>query len=133
MGWRLQLFTAERAGFPWNRIRAGYRCGLYTVLEPVSPTHMTLTSECLELTSYSHFLDETRVYQRESAKNGGKAPPEARLLMGMAGALVTPIGMFIFTFTTYKSVPWIIPILGTVFFGMGIVWVFTSVFTYLVE
>ncbi|KAG7539600.1 hypothetical protein FFLO_03476 [Filobasidium floriforme] len=75
----------------------------------------------------------SRVYQRESAKNGGKAPPEARLLMGMAGALVTPIGMFIFTFTTYKSVPWIIPILGTVFFGMGIVWVFTSVFTYLVD
>jgi hypothetical protein len=73
------------------------------------------------------------VYQRESAKNGGKAPPEARLLMGMAGAIVTPIGLFIFTFTTYKSVPWIIPILGTIFFGMGIVWVFTSVFTYLVE
>jgi hypothetical protein len=74
-----------------------------------------------------------RVYQRESAKNGGKAPPEARLLMGMAGAIVTPIGLFIFTFTTYASVPWIIPILGTIFFGMGIVWVFTSVFTYLVE
>jgi hypothetical protein len=53
--------------------------------------------------------------------------------MGMAGAIVTPIGLFIFTFTTYASVPWIIPILGTIFFGMGIVWVFTSVFTYLVE
>lgn len=92
------------------------------------PGHLELTSHYMNVLS-----TKTRVYQRESAKNGGKAPPEARLLMGMAGALVTPIGMFIFTFTTYKSVPWIIPILGTVFFGMGIVWVFTSVFTYLVE
>ena len=75
----------------------------------------------------------TKVYLKESAKHGGKAPPEARLLMGMAGALATPIGMFWFTFTTYKSVHWIVPIIGTMFFGMGTVWVFTSVFTYLVE
>jgi hypothetical protein len=133
MGRSVQLITAERVGFPRNRTRTGDRCGVDTVLEPVSTTYTTLTSERLELTSNARLLGEPRVYQRESAKNGGKAPPEARLLMGMAGALVTPIGMFIFTFTTYKSVPWIIPILGTVFFGMGIVWVFTSVFTYLVE
>lgn len=53
--------------------------------------------------------------------------------MGMAGALVTPIGMFWFAFTTYRGVHWIVPILGTIPFGMGIVWTFSSVFTYLVE
>lgn len=31
-----------------------------------------------------------RVYKKEAAKHGGIAPPESRLLMGMAGA----IGMF---------------------------------------
>lgn len=75
----------------------------------------------------------TRVYRREAAKNGGKAPPESRLIMGMAGALVTPVGMFWFAFTTYRGVHWIVPILGTIPFGMGIVWTFSSVFTYLVD
>jgi hypothetical protein len=43
----LQLVTAKRASFPWNWIRAGYRCSLDTVLEPVS----LIVSECFLLIS----------------------------------------------------------------------------------
>ncbi|KAJ9093715.1 hypothetical protein QFC21_006311 [Naganishia friedmannii] len=75
----------------------------------------------------------SRVYKKEAAKHGGVAPPESRLLMGMAGAIATPIGLFIFAFTTYPNVHWIAPILGSIPFGMGIVWTFSSVFTYLVD
>lgn len=35
-------------------------------------------------------------------------------------------------FTTYRGVPWILPILGSIPFGTGIYFVFDSVFTYLV-
>lgn len=97
----------------------------------------------------------TRLYKKAAATNGGHAPPEARLVMGMAGAIgeslvevlpewivtcgilptvpACPAGMWIFAFTTYRHVHWIWPIIGSIPFGMGTVWTFNSVFTYLVE
>ncbi|KAJ9104070.1 hypothetical protein QFC20_004647 [Naganishia adeliensis] len=64
----------------------------------------------------------SKLYKREAAKHGGIAPPESRLLMGMAGAIATA-----------TNTHWIAPILGSIPFGMGIVWTFSSVFTYLVD
>lgn len=34
-----------------------------------------------------------RVFEREAEKNGGVAPPEARLYMGEIGGVLTPLGM----------------------------------------
>ncbi|KAJ3747863.1 major facilitator superfamily domain-containing protein [Lentinula detonsa] len=73
-----------------------------------------------------------RVYAREAEKNGGVAPPEARLYMGEIGGILTPFGLYFLAFTTYPSVHWIVPIIASVFFGAGIYFVFTCVFTYLV-
>ncbi|KAF8995853.1 major facilitator superfamily domain-containing protein [Cyathus striatus] len=58
-----------------------------------------------------------RFYRRESRKNGGTLPPEARLFMGEIGGVL---------------VPWIVPIIASVPFGTGICFVFISTFTYLV-
>ncbi|EST05577.1 Major facilitator superfamily [Kalmanozyma brasiliensis GHG001] len=63
-------------------------------------------------------------------KGNGVAEPEFRLPVAMVGAICLPIGMFWFAFTTYPSIHWIVPILGTVVFGFGISNIFTSVFTY---
>ncbi|KAF4616014.1 hypothetical protein D9613_011239 [Agrocybe pediades] len=73
-----------------------------------------------------------RLYARTASQNGGLVPPETRLIMGEWGAIVVPIGLFWIAFTTYKHVHWIAPILGSIPFGMGIYFVFTSTFTYLV-
>ncbi|KAJ3729655.1 major facilitator superfamily domain-containing protein [Lentinula raphanica] len=73
-----------------------------------------------------------RVFSREAEKNGGVAPPEARLYMGEIGGILTPLGLYFLAFTTYPSVPWIVPIIASIFFGAGIYFVFTCVFTYLV-
>jgi len=70
--------------------------------------------------------------QRQWEHYGGPPPPETRLYIGMAGAITVPIGLFWFAFTTYPSVHWIVPILGSIPFGCGTIWVFTSVFTFLV-
>ncbi len=40
--------------------------------------------------------------------------------------------LFWLAFTTYRSVPWIVPIIASVPFGSGMFYVYTSVFTYLV-
>ncbi|KAK9236997.1 major facilitator superfamily domain-containing protein [Lipomyces kononenkoae] len=63
----------------------------------------------------------------------GSGRPEFRLPQVMAGAIFTPIGIFWFAFTTYKSVPYIVPIISALPFGLGIILVFSGVFTYLVE
>ena len=62
----------------------------------------------------------------------GAIRPESRLVMGQAGAILIPIGLFWIAFTTYKSVHWIVPIIGSIPLGTGICFAFSSTFTYLV-
>ncbi|KAJ3874792.1 MFS general substrate transporter [Lentinula edodes] len=69
---------------------------------------------------------------RDAKRNGGIAPPESRLYMGEIGAILVPISLFWLSFTTYASVPWVVPIIASIPFGIGLYYVFTAVFTYLV-
>ncbi|KDR77915.1 hypothetical protein GALMADRAFT_244882 [Galerina marginata CBS 339.88] len=73
-----------------------------------------------------------RLYARASEMNDGRVPPETRLIMGEVGGVLVPIGLFWIAFTTYRSVPWVVPIIASVPFGSGIYFVFTSTFSYLV-
>lgn len=72
------------------------------------------------------------IFRRETKKYDGHPPPESRLYMGMVGAILVPIGLFWLAFTTYSSVHWIVPIIACIPFAMGTLFVFTSVFTFLV-
>lgn len=56
----------------------------------------------------------------QAALHGGKAPPEARLPVGMAGAVLVPVGLLWFSLTSFAKMPWIMPLLGTVVFGFGV-------------
>lgn len=49
----------------------------------------------------------------------GSSEPEFRLPPAIMGALLVPIGIFMFGWTTYRSVPWIVPIIGSAIFGAG--------------
>lgn len=82
------------------------------------------------------------------AEYDGKPPPETRLYIGMVGAILFPVGapssfpplrdshsrlgLFWIAFTTYKSVHWSVPMVGSVVFGVGCIYIFTTVFTFLV-
>lgn len=44
---------------------------------------------------------------------------EYRLPPTIAGAFLVPAGLFMFAWTTYSSVHWIVPIIGSTIFGMG--------------
>lgn len=57
----------------------------------------------------------------------GRAPPEARLPFACLGAILLPIGIFWFAWTSTPSVHWISPVLAGVPFGCGMLLVFTSV------
>ena len=72
-----------------------------------------------------------RLTDKELQKHG-TIRPEFRLIMGQVGAVLLPVGLFWIAFTSYRSVHWIVPILGSVPFGMGILYSYTSTLTYLV-
>ncbi|KAL5437111.1 hypothetical protein PMIN05_006455 [Paraphaeosphaeria minitans] len=67
-----------------------------------------------------------RLVQRSEAQGGG-SEPEFRLPATVFGAFLVPLSLFGFGWTTYASVHWI----GL--FGTGVIWVFSGVFTFLVE
>lgn len=64
---------------------------------------------------------------------GHAVEPEARLGAAMVGAIVLPIGLFLFAWTTYPSVHWMLPIIGAMLFSCGLVIVFISLMSYLVD
>ncbi|KAG8947528.1 hypothetical protein FRC04_010709 [Tulasnella sp. 424] len=59
--------------------------------------------------------------------------PEARLLIGMVGAVLVTVGLFWFAFTTPHEIHWIVPMLATVPFGLGVIYAFISIWTFLVH
>ncbi|MCJ1395277.1 hypothetical protein MMC18_008161 [Xylographa bjoerkii] len=80
-----------------------------------------------------------RYYQRlvaqREAQGGepGGAEPEYRLPHAIVGAPLVTIGLFWFGWTTYPSIHWIVPIIGSAVFGTGILLVFSGIFTFLVD
>ena len=58
--------------------------------------------------------------------------PEVRLRPAKVGAIIVPASLYFLAFTTYSSVPWIVPIIASVFLGMGFLMCFSSTFTYLI-
>ncbi|MCJ1309978.1 hypothetical protein MMC25_003639 [Agyrium rufum] len=64
---------------------------------------------------------------------GGEMKPEYRLPMMIPGAVVIPMGLFIYGWTAEKHVFWIAPIIGTALVGLGLIITFMPITTYLVD
>lgn len=63
----------------------------------------------------------------------GASEPEFRLPGVIVGAFLVPGGIFMFGWSTYPWVHWIVPIIGSAIFGAGAILVFTGIFTFLVD
>ena len=59
-----------------------------------------------------------------TAKHGGDPKPEYRLPPMIPGGLCTPIGLFWYGWSAQARVHWIVPIIATVFIGMGMVFIY---------
>ncbi|GAM85273.1 hypothetical protein ANO11243_032770 [Dothideomycetidae sp. 11243] len=59
--------------------------------------------------------------------------PEVRLEGMVAAAICLPIGLFWYGWSAEKRIAWIMPLIGTAWFGLGIIGMFMSVQTYLVD
>ncbi|KAL2207774.1 MFS general substrate transporter [Sarocladium strictum] len=63
----------------------------------------------------------------------GASEPEFRLPPAILGSFFVPIGIFMFGWTSYSSIHWIVPIIGSGIFGAGTILIFTGVLTFLVD
>ncbi|KAH8593985.1 major facilitator superfamily transporter multidrug resistance [Bisporella sp. PMI_857] len=69
----------------------------------------------------------------EKRDQNRRPDPEFRLPPAILGGVLVPVGLFWFGWTTYRNVHWIVPIIGSVFFGTGMLLVFSGIFTFLVD
>ncbi|QDS71980.1 hypothetical protein FKW77_001423 [Venturia effusa] len=76
-----------------------------------------------------------RLVRNYSEEKGieGSSEPEFRLPPTIVGAWIVPISLFGFGWTSFSSVHWIVPIIFSGFFGLGTIFVFSGVFTFLVD
>ncbi|MCJ1313594.1 hypothetical protein MMC25_007273 [Agyrium rufum] len=81
---------------------------------------------------HRYYIRLVKQREEQTGEVGG-SEPEFRLPPAVGGAILVPIGLFWFGWTTYSSVHWIVPIIGSGVFAMGTVLIFSGVFTFLVE
>ena len=66
-------------------------------------------------------MNYLRLLKQREVQGGepGGSEPEYRLPPCIAGAPLVTIGLFWFGWTTFESVHWIVPIIGSAIFGAG--------------
>ncbi|KAL4762605.1 MFS transporter [Aspergillus foveolatus] len=85
------------------------------------------------LFAIAYSIWDNKRYIRAQDENEGFAPPEARLPPCMVASVAIPIGLFWFAWTNYPSIHWMACIAAGVPFGFGMVLVFLSIMSYLID
>ncbi|KAE8144642.1 major facilitator superfamily domain-containing protein [Aspergillus avenaceus] len=78
---------------------------------------------------YGHLEEKHKSKER----TGEEFQPEWRLPPAILGGPFVTMGLFIFSWTIYPHVHWIVPIVGSAFFGAGTILVYSGIFTFLVD
>lgn len=75
------------------------------------------------------------IYQEKLASRLGKmsSTPEGRLAFVCVESILMPAGLFWFGWTSYSSVPWIVPTLALGCATMGIFSIYLATFNYLAD
>ncbi|RDL40094.1 MFS general substrate transporter [Venustampulla echinocandica] len=71
-------------------------------------------------------VSDRTLKSKARVNEGGELKPEYRLPVMVYGAILIPIGLFIYGWTAEKKSMWIIPIIGTGFVGAGMMATFVS-------
>ncbi|OAL36194.1 hypothetical protein AYO20_04608 [Fonsecaea nubica] len=78
-------------------------------------------------------LTSDKIIVRLSNANNGEYQPEMRLTMCLFFAFFVPISFFWYGWSIQAKVHWIVPIIGLLPFGFGMIGIFTSIQTYIID
>ncbi|KAG5643367.1 hypothetical protein DXG03_001015 [Asterophora parasitica] len=81
------------------------------------------------LIAFSLSMYQETLYQKSVAKRG----PEARLHVACFAAILFPVGMFIFAWSSFAHVHWIVQAIGIVVFICAAFIIYLAVFSYLAD
>ncbi|KAN0064882.1 hypothetical protein ACQY0O_001939 [Thecaphora frezii] len=101
-----------------------------------APAHQNTTLLVLlvgGILGYCLNFHQEHLYARQMRIHGGKPPPEARLYYACAGAVLVPVGLFIFAWTGRPSVHPAVPIFGLIIFSTALFLIYLSGFSYLAD
>ncbi|KAH8426311.1 MFS transporter [Aspergillus melleus] len=85
------------------------------------------------MAAVAYSIMDNKRYVKTEANHGGFAPPEARLPPCMIASIAIPVGLFWFAWTNYPSIHWMASIAAGAPFGFGMVLVFLSIMSYLID
>ncbi|CAI5758662.1 unnamed protein product [Candida verbasci] len=74
-----------------------------------------------------------KVYSYLTKKNKNVAKPEFRLPCLLASAIFIPLGLIIFGWSVQYKLHWVLPSLGSILFGFGLVAVFQTIQNYFID
>lgn len=81
---------------------------------------------------FANFHQE-KLYAAAARKHGGKPPPEARLYYASVGAVLAPVGLFIFAWTGRVGISPVAPMIGLTIFNTGLFPAYLGCFSYLAD
>ena len=73
------------------------------------------------------------VYNRLARQHGGEAQPEYRLPLANIGAVLIPSALFVFAWTVQYRVHVAVPLISTVFFGLGQITILSTCQNYYID
>lgn len=76
---------------------------------------------------------QDRIYRKLKARNNGVGKPEFRVPLMIPGAMLVPVGLFIYGWTAQYKTFWIGPNIGAAIFAAGTIIGFQCTQTYIVD
>ncbi|EXJ95583.1 hypothetical protein A1O1_00705 [Capronia coronata CBS 617.96] len=74
-----------------------------------------------------------RIYRRLKKRNNNVGKPEFRVPMMIPGAILVPVGLFLYGWSSYEHTHWIVPNIGAAIFASGTILGFQCTQTYIVD
>lgn len=76
---------------------------------------------------------QDRIYKRLKARGGGIGKPEFRVPLMVPGAVLVPVGLFIYGWSAEFKTFWLVPDIGAAIFSAGVIIGFQCIQTYIVD
>jgi hypothetical protein len=125
------LIFVNNHGFNVEQSGAVFTCMLPTAKSTLNNTNLTITAMCVG----ALLATTMSIYQERIVSRFIKLPetPEKRLYFACAQAVLMPVGLFWFGWSSYSSVSWIVPSIAVGCATMGILSIYLAVFNYLAD
>ncbi|KAK6366044.1 hypothetical protein LTS17_011011 [Exophiala oligosperma] len=74
-----------------------------------------------------------RIYRKLKLRNNNVGKPEFRVPLMIPGAILVPIGLFVYGWSSYERTHWVVPNVGAAIFAAGTIMGFQCTQTYIVD